>query len=99
MGRSGRMGTGVMLISFSEALEGRKISPLGRLRAVGAWRGAAATADKESAIKALMLEAEEFGADGVIDVQFETDALASADIDGAHLLRLTATGLAVRFAA
>ena len=89
----------MMLISFSEALEGRKVSPLGRLRAAGAWRAANADADRDAAIKALVQEAEDCGADAIVDVRFETDAVAGADIDGVPLSRLTASGLAVRFAA
>jgi len=88
-----------MLVSFTEALEGRKVSPLGRLRAAGSWRAAAAEGDRDAAMKALMREAEDCGADAIVDVRFETDALAGSDIEGVPLSRLSASGLAVRFAA
>ena len=88
-----------MLISFSKALEGRNTSPLGRVSASGVWRGLAAEADREATVKALVQEAEDQGADALIDIRFETDAVASADVCGVPLSRLTATGLAVRFAA
>jgi len=87
-----------MLVSFAKALEGRKVSPLGRVRAAGAWRAAASDGDRDAALKALVQEAEDFGADAVVDVRFETDAVG-ADIDGAPRSRLSASGLAVRFAA
>jgi hypothetical protein len=88
-----------MLVSTSSALDGRKISPLGRVSASGIWRGAEGDADREAAVKALVREAEEHGADAVIDVRFETDAVCSADVCGVALTRMTASGLAVRFAA
>lgn len=93
-----------MLVSFAKALEGRKVSPLGRVRAAGSWRAAESwraalsEGDRDAALKALVQEAEDFGADAIVDVRFETDAVA-ADIDGAPLNRLSASALAVRFAA
>ena len=45
-----------------------------------------------------MREAAEYGADAVIDVRFEIDDVKGHDIDGVALRRVTATGLAVRFA-
>ena len=87
-----------MLVSFAKALEGRKVSPLGRVRAAGSWRAAVSESDRDAALKALVREAEDFGADAIVDVRFETDAVA-ADIDGARLNRLSASALAVRFAA
>ena len=47
---------------------------------------------------ALMREAEEYGADAVVDVRFEVDGVKSSDIEGVPLQRVIATGLAVRFA-
>jgi uncharacterized protein YbjQ (UPF0145 family) len=57
-----------------------------------------AEADRQAAIEALTREAEEYGADAVVDVRFEVDDCKGCDIDGVRLQRLTATGLAVRFA-
>ena len=88
-----------MLVSSEAALEGRKLSPLGRVRAAGCWHGAGAKDDREATVRALMQEAEDFGADALIDVRFETDAVASADLEGVALSRLSASGLAVKFAA
>ncbi len=45
-----------------------------------------------------MREAEEYGADAVVDVRFEVDGVKGSDIEGVQLQRVTATGLAVRFA-
>ena len=49
-------------------------------------------------LRALVREAEEYGADALVDVNFETDEVAGADIDGVPLTRVVATGSAVRFA-
>ena len=45
-----------------------------------------------------MREAEEYGADAVVDVRFEVDGCKGCEIEGVPLQRVTATGLAVRFA-
>ena len=45
-----------------------------------------------------MREAEDYGADAVIEVQFEMDGCKGYDVDEVQLQRVTATGLAVRFA-
>ena len=49
-------------------------------------------------MEALTREAEDYGADAVIDVRFEIDGCKGYDVDGVELQRVTATGLAVRFA-
>jgi uncharacterized protein YbjQ (UPF0145 family) len=46
----------------------------------------------------LRREAEDYGADGVVDVQFDVEGCKGCEIDGLRLERVTATGLAVRFA-
>jgi uncharacterized protein YbjQ (UPF0145 family) len=43
-------------------------------------------------------EAEEYGADALVEVNFEVDEVAG-DIDGVALSRLVVAGAAVRFAA
>jgi len=43
-------------------------------------------------------EAEDYGADALIEVNFEVEEVPSADIDGVPLTRLVAAGAAVRFA-
>ena len=60
--------------------------------------GAGAEADRQAAVEALTREAEDYGADAVIDVRFEIDGCKGYDVDGVQLQRVTATGLAVRFA-
>ena len=91
-----------MQVSFAAALDGgRRTIAIGRIRAAGPWRAAgdaSAEADRRTAIEALRREAEDYGADGVVDVRFEVEGCKGSDIDGVRLERLTATGLAVRFA-
>jgi uncharacterized protein YbjQ (UPF0145 family) len=91
-----------MRVSFAAALEdGRRTIAIGRIRARGPWRAAgdaSAEADQQAAMDALTREAEDYGADGVVDVQFEVEACKGCEIEGVQLRRVTATGLAVRFA-
>ena len=91
-----------MQVSFAAALDdGRRTIAIGRIRATGPWRAAgepAAEADRQTAIEALRREAEDYGADGVVDVRFEVEGCKGCEIDGLRLERVTATGLAVRFA-
>jgi uncharacterized protein YbjQ (UPF0145 family) len=91
-----------MYVSFSSGLDdGRPLTAIGRIRAATRWRAAgdpAAEADRQAAIEALTREAEEYGADAVIDVRFELDGVKGPDVEGVDLQRVTATGLAVRFA-
>jgi uncharacterized protein YbjQ (UPF0145 family) len=91
-----------MQVSFAAALDGgRRTVAIGRIRAAGPWRAAGdrnAEGDRQTAIEALRREAEEYGADGVVDVRFELEGCKGCEIDGLRLERVTATGLAVRFA-
>ncbi len=91
-----------MQVSFTSALEdGRAHYSIGRVRALGRWRAAhepAAEADRQAVLRALVREAEEYGADALIDVNFDVDGVAGADIDGVPLSRIVAAGSAVRFA-
>jgi uncharacterized protein YbjQ (UPF0145 family) len=91
-----------MQVSFSGGLQdGRPVTAIGRIRATTRWRAAgevSAEADRNAAIDALTREAEEYGADAVVDVRFEVDGCKVCDVDGVQLQRVTATGLAVRFA-
>ena len=92
----------LMYVSFSTGLDdGRPVTEIGRIRAPTRWRAAgdpATEADRQTAIEALTREAEEYGADAVVDVRFEIDGCKGCEIDGVRLQRVTATGLAVRFA-
>ena len=91
-----------MQVSFRSVLEdGRATIAIGRVKATTRWRALDASgseAEHQAAIEALKREASEFGADAVIDVRFEVDDVKGYDIDGVALRRVTATGLAVRFA-
>jgi uncharacterized protein YbjQ (UPF0145 family) len=80
---------------------GRPVTTIGRIKAAAGWRAAGdrvAEADRQAAIEALTREAEEYGADAVVDVRFEVDGCKGCEIEGVELQRMTATGLAVRFA-
>jgi uncharacterized protein YbjQ (UPF0145 family) len=89
-----------MQVSFTSALEGGRANlTIGRVKATGPWRAAeepAGEADRGTVIRALALEAEDQGADALVDVRFEADE--TAEIDGVSLRRLVATGSAVRAA-
>jgi len=91
-----------MYVSFSSGLDdGRPLTAIGRIRAATLWRATgdpAAEADRQAALEALRREAEEYGADAVVDVRFEVDGCRGCDVEGVDLQRVTATGLAVRFA-
>ncbi len=92
-----------MQVSFAAALDGgRRTIAIGRIRAAAPWRAAGdpgGEADRATAIEALRREAEDYGADGVVDVRFEVEGCKGCcEIDGVELRRVTATGLAVRFA-
>ena len=90
-----------MYLRFSSDLDGgRPMTAIGRIRATTRWRAAGdpdPEADREAAIEALTREAEEYGADAVVDVRFEVDGVKGPDVEDVDLQRVTATGLAVRF--
>ena len=91
-----------MKISFTAELDdGRATTPIGRVRAQTRWRAADAPGSEEerrAAIGMLVREAAEYDADAIVDVRFEVDGVKGVDIEGVALQRVTATGLAVRFA-
>ena len=91
-----------MQVSFNSALEdGRAHYSIGRVKAVGRWRAAheaGAEADRQAVLRALVREAEEYGADALVEVNFAVEEVAGG-IDGVPLSRLVAAGAAVRFAA
>ena len=91
-----------MQVSFAAALDdGRRTVAIGRIRAPGPWRAAGLAtveADRQAAIEALSREAEDYGADALVEVRFEIDGCNGYDVNGVQLQRVTATGLAVRFA-
>ena len=70
-----------MQVSFTSALEdGRAHHAIGRVRAVGRWRGGdepGAEADRRAVLlRALVREAEDYGADALIEVNFEVEEVA-----------------------
>ena len=92
-----------MKVSFtSDPEDGRAKTVIGQVKATSRWRAASGSlgseGERKAAIDALMREAAEYGADAVIDVQFAVDDVKGHDIEGVALHRVTATGLAVRFA-
>jgi uncharacterized protein YbjQ (UPF0145 family) len=91
-----------MYVSFSSDLDGgRPMTAIGRIRAAMRWRAMGdpgAEEDRQAAVEALTREAEEYGADAVVDVRFEVDGCKGCDIERVDLQRVIATGLAVRFA-
>jgi uncharacterized protein YbjQ (UPF0145 family) len=91
-----------MQISTTSALDGDRAQfPIGQIKATTGWRAAHAAvsdADREIAARALIREAEEYGADALVDVTFSVEECRDCEIEGVRLRRLTATGTAVRLA-
>jgi hypothetical protein len=91
-----------MMISYTADLaDGRALKAIGRVRAASRWRaarGPGGEPERQAALEALKREAEEFGADAVVDVRFEMDGVKDVDVGGVLLQRVAVTGLAVRFA-
>jgi Putative heavy-metal-binding len=90
-----------MQVSRLGGLEGiRRYHSIGRIKAGSCWRGANAPApesDRVAAVKALIREAEEYGADAIVDLDFEVDSVNCVDIGRVPLRRVSATGVAVKF--
>jgi uncharacterized protein YbjQ (UPF0145 family) len=90
-----------MQVSRTHKLEGgRSHHSIGRIKACSGWRAVgapAAEADRLAAVRALVHEAEEYDADAIVGLDFEVDRVNSADIGGAPLQRIAATGIAVKF--
>jgi len=81
--------------------EGRDHIALGQLRATTGWRAAdrpVSQLDREIALRALVREAEDSGADALMNVDFAVERLGSSDIDCVPLMRVAAVGTAVRLA-
>lgn len=92
----------VMQVSRADRLEGgRSHRSIGRIRASAGWRAvnaSASEAERLEAVQALIREAQEYDADAIIGLNFEIDAIKSADIGRVPLQRVAATGIAVKFA-
>jgi uncharacterized protein YbjQ (UPF0145 family) len=91
-----------MKISYAQqAGPGRRHRTIGLIQAVANWRGAMSPVtetDRQALVRALILEAEEYEADAIVEVRFAVDSVQSADIDATSLRRVRATALAVRYA-
>jgi uncharacterized protein YbjQ (UPF0145 family) len=73
---------------------------IGRIKACSRWSGSlnqSLEAGRRDAVAALISEAEAYDADAIIGLNFELDNVKGADIDGTHLRRVLATGIAVKF--
>lgn len=90
----------VMQVTRAHGLDGsRGHRPIGRIRASSGWRAAGLVeADRQAAVQALIREAEDYEADAIVDLAFEVDGAPCADIGGAPLQRVAATGVAIKFA-
>jgi hypothetical protein len=90
-----------MKVSSGSGLEGdRRCHSIGRIQASSPWRAAdapAAEVDRLAALQALIREAEDYDADGIVGLRFEIDRVRRPDFDATPLQRVAASGLAVRF--
>jgi uncharacterized protein YbjQ (UPF0145 family) len=91
----------VMQVSRANRLEGgRNHRSIGRIKAAAGWRAVDASvneAERLEAVQALIREAQEYDADAIVGLNFEVDAVKSADIGAVPLQRIAATGIAVKF--
>ena len=91
-----------MQISHTHKLaDGRGHYSIGRIRAAAEWRAANAPgghADRLTAVQELICQAQEYGADATIGLEFHVDDIKRADIEGAALQRVAVRGIAVKFA-
>jgi hypothetical protein len=90
-----------MQVSYSHALSQTKAQiSLGLITASTGWRageGPISELERDIALRALTREAEEFGAQGIVNVKFDVEKVDGPDLHGAPLRRIVATGEAVRF--
>jgi hypothetical protein len=92
----------VMQVSFTPSLDPERAQyTIGRVTAHSPWRAAdreIGDLDREIALRALVREAEEYGADGVVEVAYAVEECANGECGGVKLCRVVATGRAVRLA-
>ncbi len=90
----------VMQLSFTASLDtDRAQYTIGRVTARAPWRGAdreIEEIDREIALRALIREAEEYGAEGVVEIAYAVEECAGGECEGVKLRRVVATGRAVR---
>ncbi|MGA2045736.1 MAG: heavy metal-binding domain-containing protein [Roseiarcus sp.] len=90
----------MQITNTNQLADSRGHYPIGRIRAASDWRpydASRARADRLTAVRKLIREAEEYGADAIIELEFHFDDVKRAEIEGASLVRIAATGIAVRF--
>ena len=91
-----------MQVSASASLDPeRKSFEIGALRAAAPWRGVdkgLSAIDHEIALRALLREAEEYGADGIVEVTYGSEECPASEVTGLTFHRVVATGRAVKFA-
>lgn len=89
-----------MRIGSSKELDGKTLTPLGKISAASDWRGAGDTIDDNlfrlKALHMLMRAAEDCDADALIDVDYSEEILPHAEHPGAALKRICATAVAVK---
>ncbi len=91
-----------MHVSFTASLDNARAQfTLGRLAAHAPWRAAdreLGALDREIATRALVRAAEDYDADGVVEIAYAVEECRSAECAGLTLRRIVATGRAVRLA-
>jgi hypothetical protein len=89
----------VMQVSFTASLDTERAQyTIGRVAAHTPWRPGdheLNETDREIAMRALVREAEEYGADGVVEIAYGTE---TCNGESGKLHRVVATGRAVRLA-
>ncbi len=93
-----------MLMSETSQIKGaRKLQPIGRIRAASRWFSSLdapqEAEERKLALERLRMEAMDYEADGLIEVELVRDQISSCDFASRTLQRITATAVAVRFAA
>jgi len=91
-----------MQVSSSASLDSERAQhALGRVVGHSPWRAAGhplGDIDREIALRALVREAEEYGADGLVEVAYTVEECAGGECESVKLRRVVATGQAVRLA-
>ena len=92
----------VMQVSFSASLDtDRAQHTIGRVTAHTPWRCTErelGELDREIAVRALLREADEYGADGVVEIAYAVEVCRGAECESIKLHRIVATGRAVKLA-